>query len=162
MNRLVIDRDEKGAIGVVFPASHDQGILCRRLLEVHAREEGLPEGEGSVLQLVASELLTNAIDHGGGGGARDYKDLSVDVRIRTRLTVTSSGWMLEVTDRGGGDPEELRPFLSQEGMPDLEDERGRGFCLLAQSVHALTVDLSPDGDGLTFRAERRYESESEA
>ena len=162
MNRLVIDRKGTGAIGVVFPASHDQGILCRRLLEGHAREVGVPDGEGQVLQLVTSELLTNAIDHGGGGGARDFKDLASDVRIRTRLTVTSSGWMLEVTDRGGGDPEELRPFLDPQGLPDLEDERGRGFFLLAQSVDVLKVDMSPDGDGLTFSAERLYESESEA
>jgi len=162
MNRLVIDRGEEGAIGVAFPASHDQGILCRRLLESHGREVGLPEGEGSVLQLVTSELLTNAIDHGGGGGARDFKDLSTDVRIKARLTIQSSGWALEVTDRGGGDPDELRPFLDPDGLPDLEDERGRGFFLLAQSVDSLTVDQSPGGDGLTFRAERRYDSESGA
>ena len=65
MNRLVIDRAKPGALGVKFPASHDQGILCRRLLESHGREVGLPEGEEPVLQLVTSELLTNAIDHGG-------------------------------------------------------------------------------------------------
>jgi len=162
VNRLVIDRADKGAIGVVFPASHDQGILCRRLLEGHAREVGIPGGEDLVLQLVTSELLTNAIDHGGGEGARNFKDLTTDVRIRTRFTVTAAGWMLEVTDRGGGDPDELRPYLNPEGLPDLEDERGRGFFLLAQSVDALTVEVSPDGDGLTFCAERRYESESDA
>lgn len=160
MNRLVIDRNKKGVIGIVFPASHDQGILCRRMLEVHAREVGIPAEEGSVLQLVTSELLTNAIDHGGGGGARDYKDLARDVRIRARLEVSEAGWVLQVTDRGGGDPEVLRPFLEPGGIPDLEDERGRGFFLLAQSVEALTVELSPDGDGLVFCAERRYASES--
>jgi anti-sigma regulatory factor (Ser/Thr protein kinase) len=162
MNRLVIDRGQAGAIGVAFPASHDQGILCRRLLESHGRDEGLPEGEESVLQLVTSELLTNAIDHGGGGGARDFKDLAIDIRIKARLTIQSSGWVLEVTDRGGGDPEEMRPFLDPEGLSDLEDERGRGFFLLAQSVDVLTVEQSPAGDGLTFRAERRYDTGSEA
>ena len=162
MNRLVINRGQSGAIVVAFPASHDQGILCRRLLESHGRDEGLPEGEDSVLQLVTSELLTNAIDHGGGGGARDFKDLATDVRIKAHLTVQSSGWVLEVTDRGGGDPDDLRPFIDPEVLPDLEDERGRGFFLLAQSVDSLTVDQSPGGDGLTFRAERHFESESGA
>ncbi|MCH2105991.1 MAG: ATP-binding protein [Planctomycetes bacterium] len=162
MNRLVIDRAKPGSLGVKFPASHDQGILCRRLLESHGRDVGLPEGEESVLQLVTSELLTNAIDHGGGGGARDFKDLAVDVRLHARLTVDREGWALEVTDRGGGDPEELRPFLDPDGLPDLEDERGRGFFLLAQSVESLTVEESPAGDGLTFRAERRYDGGSEA
>ena len=158
MNRLVINRPEVGVIGIVFPASHDQGVLCRRLLEGHAREEGLPEGEDAVLGLVASELLTNAIDHGGGDGARTFQELAVDVRIKSKLSVSATGWTLEVTDRGGGDPEELRAFLDPDGVPDLEDERGRGFFLLAASVESLTVEANSAGDGLTFRAERRYQS----
>ncbi len=56
----------------------------------------------------------------------------------------------------------MRPFLDPEGLSDLEDERGRGFFLLAQSVDVLTVEQSPAGDGLTFRAERRYDTGSEA
>ena len=162
MNRLIIDRSKPDALAVKFPASHDQGILCRRLLESFGREVGVPEGEDGTLQLVTSELLTNAIDHGGGGGARDFKDLKVDVRLQARLSVDSGGWVLEVTDKGGGDPEELRPFLEPDGLPDLEDERGRGFFLLAQSVESLTVEASPAGDGLTFRAERRYAGGTEA
>ena len=162
MNRLVISRPGGGVIAVVSPASHDQGVLCRRLLEGHARDEGLPEGEGSVISLVTSELLTNAIDHGGGDGAHTFQELKTDVRVRVKLTVTPSGWVLEVSDRGGGDPEALKPFLEPEGLPDLEDERGRGFFLLAQSVESLTVDTNPEGDGLTFRAERRYAAESGA
>ena len=162
MNRLIIDRSKPGALAVKFPASHDQGLLCRRLLESFGREVGVPEGEGSTLQLVTSELLTNAIDHGGGGGARNFKDLEVDVPLQASLSVDSCGWVLEVTDKGGGDPEELRPFLELDVLPDLEDERGRGFFLLAQSVESLTVEQSPAGDGLTFRAERRYAGGDEA
>jgi anti-sigma regulatory factor (Ser/Thr protein kinase) len=149
-------------IGVVFPASHDQGVLCRRLLEGHAREEGIPEGEDVVIGLVTSELLSNAIDHGGGGGARTFQELGSDVRIRSKFTVSAAGWILEVSDRGGGDPEELRAFLDPDGLPDLEDERGRGFFLLASSVESLTVEDNPEGDGLTFKAERRYDSAGES
>jgi anti-sigma regulatory factor (Ser/Thr protein kinase) len=69
---------------------------------------------------------------------------------------------LEVSDRGGGDPEELRAFLDPDGLPDLEDERGRGFFLLASSVDSLTVEANPEGDGLTFKAERRYEASKES
>jgi anti-sigma regulatory factor (Ser/Thr protein kinase) len=149
-------------IGVVFPASHDQGLLCRRLLEGHAREEGIPEGEGAVISLVTSELLTNAIDHGGGGGARTFQELGSDVRVQSKLAVSTAGWILEVSDRGGGDPEELRAFLDPDGLPDLESERGRGFFLLASSVESLTVEANPEGDGLTFKAERRYNSAGES
>ncbi|MDE0890818.1 MAG: ATP-binding protein [Planctomycetota bacterium] len=162
MNRLVISRPGAGVIGVVFPASHDQGVLCRRILEGHARDEGIPSGEDAVIGLVTSELLTNAIDHGGGGGAHTFQELGSDVRVRSKLTVSSSGWILEVSDRGGGDPEELRAFLDPDGLPDLEDERGRGFFLLASSVDSLTVEANPEGDGLTFKAERRYDSAGES
>ena len=162
MNRLVISRPGAGVIGVVFPASHDQGVLCRRILEGHARDEGIPSGEDAVIGLVTSELLTNAIDHGGGGGAHTFQELGSDVRVRSKLTVSSSGWILEVSDRGGGDPEELRAFLDPDGLPDLEDERGRGFFLLASSVDSLTVEANPEGDGLTFKAERRYEASKES
>ena len=162
MNRLVINRPSAEVLGVVFPASHDQGVLCRRLLEGHAREVGIPDGEDAVLGFVTSELLTNAIDHGGGGGARTFQELGADVRIRSKLTVSATGWVLEVSDRGGGDPEEVRTFLDPEGLPDLENERGRGFFLLATSVESLTVEANPEGDGLTFRAERRYDSAGES
>ena len=162
MNRLVISHPGAGVIGVVFPASHDQGLLCRRLLEGHAREEGIPEGEGAVISLVTSELLTNAIDHGGGGGARTFQELESDVRVQSKFAVSTAGWILEVSDRGGGDPEELRAFLDPDGLPDLENERGRGFFLLASSVESLTVEANPEGDGLTFKAERRYDSAGES
>ena len=158
----MISRPGAGVIGVVFPASHDQGVLCRRILEGHARDEGIPSGEDAVIGLVTSELLTNAIDHGGGGGAHTFQELGSDVRVRSKLTVSSSGWILEVSDRGGGDPEELRAFLDPDGLPDLEDERGRGFFLLASSVDSLTVEANPEGDGLTFKAERRYDSAGES
>ena len=158
----MISRPGAGVIGVVFPASHDQGVLCRRILEGHARDEGIPSGEDAVIGLVTSELLTNAIDHGGGGGAHTFQELGSDVRVRSKLTVSSSGWILEVSDRGGGDPEELRAFLDPDGLPDLEDERGRGFFLLASSVDSLTVESNPEGDGLTFKAERRYDSAGES
>ena len=162
MNRLVISRPGAGVIGIVFPASHDQGVLCRRLFESHAREEGIPDGEDVVIGLVTSELLSNAIDHGGGGGARTFQELGSDVRVRSKFTVSTAGWILEVSDRGGGDLEELRAFLDPDVLPDLEDERGRGFVLLASSVESLTVEANPEGDGLTFKAERRYDSAGES
>jgi anti-sigma regulatory factor (Ser/Thr protein kinase) len=162
LNRLVISRPGAGVIGVVFPASHDQGVLCRRILEGHARDEGIPSGEDVVISLVTSELLTNAIDHGGGGGAHTFQELESDVRVRSKLTVSSAGWILEVSDRGGGDPEELRPIIERDEMPDIEDERGRGFFLLRESVDSLTVESNPEGDGLTFKAERRYEASKES
>ena len=74
------------------------------------------------------------------------------------LGVDPTGWQLSVSDQGGGDPSEITPFLDPDGLPDLEDERGRGFFLLVQMVDRLTVERSPDGKGLEFTARKRTES----
>ena len=42
------------------------------------------------------------------------------------------------------------------GLPDLEDERGRGFFLLMQMVDELRVDRTADGSGLLFIAVKSY------
>ena len=42
------------------------------------------------------------------------------------------------------------------GIPDLEDERGRGFFLLAQMVDELDVMISVDGLGLALEARKGH------
>ena len=43
------------------------------------------------------------------------------------------------------------------GFPDLDDERGRGFFLLAQMVDEFRVERSEDGLGLAFVARKGME-----
>jgi anti-sigma regulatory factor (Ser/Thr protein kinase) len=45
---------------------------------------------------------------------------------------------------------------ARDGIPDLEDERGRGFFLLVQMVDTLSVEKSRDGLGLEFEASCSY------
>jgi anti-sigma regulatory factor (Ser/Thr protein kinase) len=86
----------------------------------------------------------------------EESDLPGRVRMKLFVTVDARGWKLQVTDEGGGDPKEVAPLLAQREMPDLEDERGRGFYLLTQMLDSLEVDKSPDGRGLVFTAVRVY------
>ncbi len=138
------------------PATHRGVRVARNLFTRFARLEGMPAGDVDALALVLSELLANAIDHGGGGAALTEDDLSSDVRMRATLTIDGSHWMLSVTDQGGGDPDGVNETLAGDCAFDIEDDRGRGLFLLKASVDALHAERSADGDGLTFHAKKAY------
>ncbi len=140
------------------PAAHSAGRMAREVVGQFGRREGLKGEELSTLEFVASELLSNAVDHGGGGAAMDEEDLDSDVRISIHLTIGPRDWELCVADQGGGTPEAVSHYLLRDGLPDLEDERGRGFFLLREMLKDLTVRTSPDGKGLEFVATRSHRS----
>ncbi len=187
-----------------LPAAHSAARMARHLVRQFAKAGGLPESELDQLTLVADELLSNAVDHGGGGAAleergvargefapveREHGDDADDAevsaerygaaemsaerhgaaemsaerhgaaagaRMQMLLVVSAHAWEVRVADQGGGDPDVVRELIApSEGVPDLEDERGRGFFLMAQLVDSLEVQRSPDGLGLEMVARRR-------
>jgi len=140
-----------------LPAAHSAGRMARQMLRQFADREGVPEGEIQTLEFVAGELLDNAIDHGGGGAAMDESDLERDVRVTLYFGAIDGSWIVRVGDQGGAEPQEVAHFLNPpDGIPDLEDERGRGFFLMAQMVDAMGVRKTGDGLGLEFEASKRY------
>jgi anti-sigma regulatory factor (Ser/Thr protein kinase) len=140
-----------------LPAAHSAERMARTVLRQFARRESVAKSEIETLEFVASELLSNAVDHGGGERAMEESDLPRRVRMKLFVTVDAKGWRMQVTDEGGGDPKDVERLIAQHEMPDLEDERGRGFFLLTQMLESLAVEKSPDGRGLVFTAVRRYE-----
>ena len=145
-----------------LPAAHSAGRMARQVVARFAVERGLPEYEVGTLELVTSELLSNAVDHGGGGSAMEEADIVGDVRMKLLLRVSANGWEIRVSDEGGGDPRDVAHYLDQSALPDLEDERGRGFFLLLGMVDDLHVEPSPDGKGLEFIARKRTDGKSGA
>lgn len=148
-----------GTLDLQLPSTHAHGRMARRVARQFAEGEGLDGSECETLEFVVGELLDNAVDHGGGGAARELEDLERDVTMHLVVEVVvgdgETRWAVRVEDQGGGEPEEVRRMIAPEsGFPDLEDERGRGFFLLAQMVDALDVDLSGDGKGLRLEARR--------
>ena len=141
-----------------LPAAHSDVRIARNLVRRFSRMLAMQEDELDQLVLVVSELLANAIDHGGGEAAMSTAELKGDVRMSCVLMVRDEGWELSVTDQGGGDVEEVRRFIDPpDGAPDLEVDRGRGFFLMATMVDTFEVHPSEEGSGLTFTACRRYE-----
>ncbi|GHJ35417.1 ATP-binding protein [Streptomyces sp. TS71-3] len=99
--------------------------LLRRIAKVHLELCGLAGSPAmDTVPLLLSELVANAIQHGGG-----------EVRVRVRL----GGWrlLIEVTDGGKG-----LPVLRRRG---LEEESGRGLLL----VEALAESWGVSEDGAT-------------
>lgn len=139
-----------------LPAAHSAGRMGRQLVRQFAVREKLPDNEIETIEFVAGELLSNAVDHGGGNRAMDESEIEGDVRMSLTLTVSGMTWEMRVSDQGGAKPEDVQHLIDDSEMPDLEDERGRGFFLLIQMVDRLAVDPSEDGMGLAFVAVRTY------
>jgi anti-sigma regulatory factor (Ser/Thr protein kinase) len=143
-----------GTLELDLPAAHSAARMARHLIRPFARSGGVVGGELDNLLLVAAELLSNAVDHGGGGGAV-HEPGDEGARMRLALRVAGGSWRLEVSDEGGGDAATVRELIQPNGLPDLEDERGRGFFLIGQMVDEIGVQATSDGRGLTLRCVRR-------
>jgi anti-sigma regulatory factor (Ser/Thr protein kinase) len=139
-----------------LPAAHSAARMARQLVREFALRGGLDPGEVDNLLLVADELLSNAVDHGGGRAALDESDLQSKVTMQLVLVLRESGWVLDVADEGHGDPQEVDALLHPAGLPDLEDERGRGFFLISGLCQSLTVRRREDGKGLVITAVRLH------
>jgi anti-sigma regulatory factor (Ser/Thr protein kinase) len=149
-------RDRPHELELDIPSVHSAERAARNALRDFARREGMVAREIETLEFVAGELLSNAVDHGGGEGALEESELSRSVRTSLALRISKEGWEMRVGDQGGGDPGDVEPWIGKHELPDLEDERGRGFYLLGQMLDSLRVEKSLDGRGLTFIAVRRY------
>lgn len=136
-----------------LPCVHRAVRTGRRVVQTFARTEGLPDEEIERLMLVTSELLANAVDHGGGMSAMTEEDLAGDVRMGLLLAIEEGGWRLEVEDSGGGSAAEAEELVARSQAPDLEDERGRGLFLVREMVSELGV--RPGESGLVFVAIKR-------
>jgi anti-sigma regulatory factor (Ser/Thr protein kinase) len=137
-----------------LPAAHSAARMARQLVREYALRGGLEGSEVDTLLLVADELLSNAVDHGGGASARDAAELENPVHMELVLVLRPGGWVLDVADEGGGDPAQVDKLLHPSGVPDLDDERGRGFFLISGLCQSLTVRRRDDGSGLVITAVR--------
>ena len=139
-----------------LPAAHSAERMARALLRQFALRERVPSKEVETLEFVASEMLSNAVDHGGGRRAMEESDVKDGVRMTLFLVVSETFWTLSVSDQGGGDPDLMAAHLSRDDLPDIDEDRGRGFFLLKQMVDSLRVERSTDGLGLEFTAVRTF------
>jgi anti-sigma regulatory factor (Ser/Thr protein kinase) len=146
-----------------LPAVHDQVVVARNAVRIFARMQGVAGRELDNLLLVVSELLANAVDHGGGGRALSVAEVAGNgARMELALEIEDERCQLQVSDQGGGDVAQVRALLAPDAEPDLEDERGRGLFLLRQMVERIDVEASRDGRGLRLCADLRFHRDDAA
>ena len=99
----------------------------RATLAAHASRHGAPEQQIEHLIVVASELATNAIRHGGGAG-------------RLRLWHHDNTLYCQVTDNGPGITDPTNPY------------GGRGIWITRHLTSELHIEPGPNGRGTTITA----------
>ncbi len=147
-------RRESDELRLEFPAVHASARAARGLVRHFAEQRGLAGSDLDSLILIADELMTNAVDHGGGRGAMEESELERPVSMRVSVVLEHACWQVSVSDQGGGDPEVVDRLLHPDGLPDLEDERGRGLYLMTLECDSVEVRRSDDRLGLCLVARR--------
>ncbi|WP_221320703.1 ATP-binding protein [Actinoplanes sp. L3-i22] len=115
------------------PFTGDGLYELRETLGAHADRLGADEDQIDHLLIVASELATNAVRHGGGGG-------------RIRLWQRDDALFCQVSDDGpgivGGSAGHVRP------SPTAGDG-GRGLWICRHLTAELSIETGPDGTTVT-------------
>jgi serine/threonine-protein kinase RsbW len=101
----------------------------RHAVTEFAAWHGLRDRQRADFVLAVNELVTNAVQHGGGGG---------DVRL---WRATDAVWC-EVNDRGPGLPEDRRDGYP---LPPAHAPGGRGLWLVHRLCDQVTISTSPRG-----------------
>jgi anti-sigma regulatory factor (Ser/Thr protein kinase) len=128
---MISDPDPTAVLGeVLLDQEFSEGDLrsVRNAATAHADHLGLDAGLIGDLELIVSELASNAIRHGGGRG-------------RIRLWSTATELVCEVSDQGPGLPglPPLRP------RPDPASSGGRGLWLILTYADQVDVHTPPGG-----------------
>jgi anti-sigma regulatory factor (Ser/Thr protein kinase) len=112
-----------------FPVALSELARLRDEVQRHARECGLPEQRVGDLVLIANELTSNVVRHGGGTG-------------RLALWCSDTAVYCEVSDRGTGIAE---PERAGRQRTSTEAFTGRGLWMIRQLGDEVHIESGPDG-----------------
>jgi anti-sigma regulatory factor (Ser/Thr protein kinase) len=126
-----VSRPRAGALDQPFDRS---GLYAlRAAVAAHAADLGAPAERVSHMVIVASELASNAIQHGGGQG-------------RLRLWLADRALHCEVTDTGPGIPD---PRRAGAAPPSTLAPNGRGLWIVRRLAAAMKIESSTRGTRVT-------------
>jgi anti-sigma regulatory factor (Ser/Thr protein kinase) len=117
------------------PFDNDSLVALRSAVAAHADMLGLDEARVSDLVLVAHELASNAVRHGGGSG-------------RLRLWASDGTLCCQVSDKGNGFD---YPRPDEHRRPPLGATGGRGLWIAARLADVLELSTGPGGTVATVR-----------
>lgn len=105
----------------------------RSTLAAHASRLGVPDEQTEHLLIVASELASNAIRHGGGAG-------------RLRMWHRDGVLTCQVSDHGPGIAD---PTVGTTPPDPTDTGAHRGLWICRNLTEELTIRTDPDGSGVT-------------
>lgn len=111
-------------------------VSLREAVAAHADAAGLPPSRVEDLVLIAHELATNAVRHGGGRG-------------RLRLWKEGNAVLCRVTDDGPGLPPSVQPPV----RPDPGSPGGRGLWLVTRFADHMAINRNGHGGDVTAAVE---------
>ncbi len=124
--------EDTGTIVLDQPFTERDLPALRRTVAAHAERTPLPANRVNDLVLVVSELVSNAIRHGGGGG-------------RLRLSATADAVHVEVSDEGPGFP---RQHHLPRQRPEPTVSGGRGLWLVLTFADELRLHAGARGGAI--------------
>lgn len=118
--------------------------ILRATVLAHAVGAGMPESRATDVMLVAHELASNAVRHGGGTG-------------RLRISIADGALYCEVTDPGTARFNGRPPAASADQRPSPATTQaepwpyqpGHGLWLVRQAADHCTVVTTPQGSRVT-------------
>jgi len=139
--------DGDGVVVLSFSANMQYVRPVRHFIRSLCKLAEYGDDETEEIQLVATEILNNSIEHGSGGPEDE---------IGILLLVTREEFRFEVTDPGrGGSVFADAALRRADQMPDLEAPRGRGLYLIKRFMDDLAVSWDPDRGTRTIVSKTR-------
>jgi anti-sigma regulatory factor (Ser/Thr protein kinase) len=128
--------DGEGVVALSFSANMQYVRPVRHIIQSLCQLAEYEDTETEEIQLVATEILNNSIEHGSDGPADE---------ISVLMRVTVAEFCFQVTDPGRGGAGFAKDALNRaDTMPDIEEPRGRGLFLIHRFMDDLDVSWEPD------------------
>jgi serine/threonine-protein kinase RsbW len=137
--------DREGPISLTIPGDLQHVPPLRKNIAEYCTKWRFSEEEILEIQLAATEILNNAIEHGSGNG---------EDTIAVRFEFDGSSIIFSVKDRGTGPGQITQDDFDGIGTPEMLSERGRGLYLIKTFVDEVRVMNAPDGTEVVFKRKR--------
>jgi anti-sigma regulatory factor (Ser/Thr protein kinase) len=136
-----------GIVAISFSANMQYVRPVRHFIHALCKLAEYGDEESEEIQLVATEILNNCIEHGSTGP---------DDEIDVNLVITPTQFRFDVLDPGkGGEQFPAKALKRAEQMPDIEEPRGRGLFLIKRFMDSLDISWDPDRGTRTIVSKSR-------
>ncbi len=149
MMDIPLESNGDGLVVLSFSANMQYVRPVRHFIHALCKLADYGDDESEEIQLVATEILNNSIEH-GSAGPEDEIDVT--------MVVSAAEFRFEVVDPGRGGAGFAEKALAQaDQMPDIEEPRGRGLFLIKRFMDHLDISWDADKGTRTIVSKTRQQ-----